>query len=80
MASPKLQREESIFKPGQVVSDSGVYNAVHHPEHRKSHPLLLKRGEMFPRCPSCDATVFLLIFAAPYLSEDPDFGGRRHNS
>ena len=77
MASPKLQREESIFKPGQTVGVSGVYNAVHHPEHRKSHPLLLKRGERFPRCAGCDATVFLLIYAAPYLSEDPDFSARK---
>ena len=80
MLSPKLQSETSIFKPGQGVGASGVYNAVHHPEHRKPHPLLMKHGETFPKCPQCDATVFLLILAAPHLSEDADFGARKPQS
>lgn len=77
MPGPKPQRAETLCKPGQRVRQSGIYNAVHHPEHRRAHALLLKRGETFPRCSRCEFTVFLLIFAAPHFREDPDFGARK---
>ncbi len=73
----KPQRADSMFKPGQKVLESGVYNAVHHPEHRHSHSLLLRVGDAFPRCSRCESTVFLKVFTAPHFAEDPDFGARK---
>ena len=83
MTGSKPQSADSIFMPGQTAHESGVYHAVHHPEHRPAHSLLLRRGDRFPGCRRCESPVYLLIHAAPYLGEDADFApepSRKHKS
>jgi hypothetical protein len=63
---------DSVFKSGQPVRSTGVYNVVHYPSHRMTHPIILKDGETFPKCAKCEHTVFLLILAALHFSEDAD--------
>lgn len=73
MPGSKPQLADSIFKPGETARESGIYHAVHYPEHRPAHSLLLRRGDCFPGCRRCDSPVYLLIHAALWLGEDADF-------
>ena len=76
MPSSKAERSDHLFKPGGKVEQSGMYKAVHQPEHRKAHTVMLNRGEKFPACAKCEHTVFLLLMASEHISEDPDLGGK----
>jgi hypothetical protein len=77
MSGDNPERATHLFKPGGKVEHTGMYQAVHQPEHRKAHTVMLKRGEKFPPCAKCDHTVFLLLVAAEHISEDADLRGKR---
>ena len=73
---PSEERRSSftaLYKPGQKVERSGVYNAIHQPRHRPAHHVVFREGQTFPLCRGCEHTVFLLVYCAPFAPEDPDF-------
>jgi hypothetical protein len=56
------------------VKDTGIYEVVHHREHREQHEVVLLSGDAFPPCDSCAERVrFRLVRTAPYIFQDEDF-------
>jgi hypothetical protein len=45
------------FKPGDHVSESGIYR-VYHDTHRLMHEATLLRGGRFPLCRECRSAVY----------------------
>ncbi|MBV9609139.1 MAG: response regulator [Acidobacteria bacterium] len=45
-----------MYKPGNVVPESGIY-VVTHKQHRPKHHNLLLKGQKFPRCRTCGEAV-----------------------
>ncbi len=63
------------FRAGDQAPDSGIYRAIHG-GHRKSHTVIVIRGDPFPSCRFCkDEAVFILVDAIPYIAHDLDFAG-----
>ena len=47
--------------PGTLCSQAGIYQVIHR-EHRDPHNVLVRVGDMFPRCTGCgDAVRFRLV-------------------
>lgn len=47
--------------PGEVCTQGGIYQAIHH-AHRVPHKVLVRKGDLFPRCKGCgEAVRFRLI-------------------
>jgi DTW domain-containing protein YfiP len=42
----------TVYKPGDIVPDSGIYR-IFHDSHRLMHEATLLRGTRFPRCKHC---------------------------
>jgi hypothetical protein len=76
--------DEQILRCGEVVTRSGIYEAIHH-HHRSDEEsgneagaLIALRGEMVRPCHTCGELVCLrLVYAAPHISEDGDFASER---
>ena len=74
MASkPEPNPSDTLYTPGMLIPESGVYSAIHHPPHRPTHPVVMRKGDKFPQCTKCDRTGFLAIFVARAIFEDEDF-------
>ena len=53
------RREE--LPPGELCTQGGIYQVIHH-AHRMPHKVLVRKGDLFPRCNGCGAAVrFRLI-------------------
>ncbi len=62
-----------LFKPGDAVPDSGLYEAIHH-SHRESHTVSVTVGALFPDCNVCDGDVrFRFLRPAAPIEHDEDF-------
>src|SRR5690349_7160333 len=58
--------------PGELVTQSGIYEICHKDEPRVK--VLLVRHSIFPFCKRCSHEVrYKLLQAAPHISVDPDF-------
>ena len=67
-----VDQSDCPYSPGEVVSESGVYEICHHDEPRAT--VIFTVNGIFPACRSCGVTVrYKLIKAVPHISEDPDF-------
>ncbi|HWF06758.1 MAG TPA: hypothetical protein VHA06_23920 [Candidatus Angelobacter sp.] len=63
-----------FFQAGQTVPESGIYQVIHHEEHRPSHEAVMHRGDPFPSCDQCHEQVrFQVLHIAPYIFDDEDF-------
>jgi len=49
-----MKRE--VFMSGEKALAAGSFTVINHPESHRQH-IELKKGEEFPRCPSCKQTV-----------------------
>jgi len=66
-------KAEQSFKPGEAVTESGVYTVVHD-RHRQKHSATIFKGEKFPSCARCGEKVrFILLRPSTLISEDVDF-------
>ena len=62
------------YRAGDTVRQSGIYEVIHHHEHREAHEVVMISGERFPDCETCKQEVrFRLIRTAPYIFQDEDF-------
>jgi hypothetical protein len=62
------------FKPGDTVSDSGIYVVVHDQHHRPNHQVTCSERRLFPLCQECGSEVrFELAIKVPSISDDLDF-------
>ena len=63
-----------LFRPGDAVPDSGIYEVIHDGEHRQTHDAVMIMGNSFPTCETCENRVrFRIIRTAPYIFQDEDF-------
>jgi len=63
-----------IFKPGDTVPRSGVYDVVHDPVHSKKHQATCVYGKKFPPCNNCGHHVrFKLYLAAQHIESNQHF-------
>jgi hypothetical protein len=62
------------FKPGDVISRSGVYRAIHANHHAKPHEVTCVFSDRFPACCSCGQDVrFVLVLAAQHVTSHEHF-------
>ena len=67
-----------VFKPGDTVPISGIYNVIHDTldgqDHTLPHQVTAIAGEIFPPCRGCQAWVrYRLSLAAEHLEEHHHF-------
>jgi hypothetical protein len=66
--------DDLLILPGALCSQGGIYQVIHS-EHRETHKVLVRVGDMFPRCIGCgEAVRFRLI---KHVSEPPPMRGKR---
>jgi hypothetical protein len=62
------------FQSGEIVPQSGIYEAIHEGDHRQPHEVVLIEADLFPPCDTCAEKVrFRLVRTAPYIFTDVDF-------
>ncbi len=62
------------YPAGTSVRQSGIYEVVHHREHRPAHEVVMLAEDVFPTCDTCGEQVrFRLVRTAPYIFQDADF-------
>jgi hypothetical protein len=62
------------YHSGEVVMQSGIYEAIHEGSHRDPHDVVMIEGDLFPPCDTCSHRVrFRLVRTAPYIFTDEDF-------
>jgi hypothetical protein len=74
-SAPKLV-EEGVLRRGDIVPESGIYEATHKRPNADEHAfsVVAVRGERVQPCVACGEEVFLrLVRSAPHISEDADF-------
>jgi hypothetical protein len=70
----RMWTDGETFKTGDPVGQSGIYEVIHASTHRKSHEVVMLKGDAFPACDTCKRDVrFKLIRTAPYIFQDEDF-------
>jgi hypothetical protein len=70
--NPSSSRES--FRAGEVVRQSGIYEAIHEGAHRSPHDVVMIESDLFPKCDTCsDRVRFRLLRTAPYIFTDEDF-------
>lgn len=70
--APSSLRE--TYRAGEIVRQSGIYEAVHEGAHRGPHDVVMIESDLFPPCDTCsDQVRFRLIRTAPYIFTDEDF-------
>lgn len=63
-----------VFKPGDIVKQSGIYRVVHDPVHHKEHEVTCVYGKKFPPCRNCGRHVrFVLERAAMHIENHKEF-------
>lgn len=63
-----------LFKPGDLVPESGIYEVIHNGDHRQAHDAVMIHGDPFPACETCNEQVrFRIVRTAPYIFQDQDF-------
>ncbi len=63
-----------MYRAGDVVKQSGIYEAIHEGEHRPAHDVVMIASDLFPPCDTCsDRVRFRLVRTAPYIFTDEDF-------
>lgn len=68
------QSHGRLFRPGDVIRESGIYEVIHDQAHRTSHEVVMISKDLFPLCDTCDNRVrFRLVRTAPYIFQDLDF-------
>jgi hypothetical protein len=68
------KRDGQLFSAGQPVVETGIYEVLHHGDHRNAHEVVMLSGDAFPPCDTCSEQVrFRLVRTAPYIFQDEDF-------
>lgn len=63
-----------IYKPGQKVPYSGIYQVVHDLVHQERHEVTCISGEVFPPCNKCGGHPrFELVRAAVHIRSHQHF-------
>ena len=55
-----------LYKPGDLVPDSGIYR-VKHDNHARPHEVTCVKGEPFPPCRECSHPRFVLKYKTKHI-------------
>src|SRR5579863_5680968 len=70
--APSSPRE--TYRAGDIVKQSGIYEAIHERAHREPHDVVMIESDFFPPCDTCsDQVRFRIVRTAPYIFTDKDF-------
>jgi hypothetical protein len=70
----KAGRPTILFRAGETVRETGIYEVLHDRDHRPAHEVVMLNGDAFPACDTCRQQVrFRLVRTAPYIFQDEDF-------
>ena len=65
---------EKTYRAGEMVRQSGIYEAIHEGAHRMAHEVVMIEADVFPACDTCsDQVRFRMVRTAPYIFTDADF-------
>ena len=73
---PLRHGDGPIFKAGDSVPETGIYEVIHDRAHRTPHEVVMVPHSegTFPTCETCKAKVrYKLVRTAPYIFNDDDF-------
>ena len=63
-----------IFKPGEKVQHSGIYEVEHDKAHAQKHEVTCVFGKVFPPCKGCGQHPrFKLVRAAQHVETNDNF-------
>ncbi|MGA2426379.1 MAG: hypothetical protein ABSG07_20450 [Terriglobales bacterium] len=63
-----------LFKPGDKVPHSGIYDVIHDPVHTQRHQVTCVFDDTFPPCNHCGGHVrFRLAVKALHITHHDDF-------
>ena len=63
-----------VFKPGDKVPHSGIYQVVHDRNHAEQHDVTCVFGKIFPPCKGCGSHPrFKLVRAARHIETSEQF-------
>jgi len=69
-----VSSQGETYRAGDVVRQSGIYEAIHEGAHRGPHDVVMIESDLFPPCDTCsDQVRFRLLRSAPYIFTDADF-------
>ena len=69
-----VSSQRETYRAGDVVRQSGIYEAIHEGSHRGPHDVVMIESDLFPPCDTCsDQVRFRLVRSAPYIFTDADF-------
>jgi hypothetical protein len=62
-----------VFRPGDEIEASGIYEVVHNPKHTQRHEILCIHGKRFPICEGCAHPRFTLVRPAQLMESNKHF-------
>jgi hypothetical protein len=62
-----------VFKPGEKVPNSGIYQVTHDPAHTEPHELTCVAHKVFPPCRDCAHPRFKLVRKAIHVEIHESF-------
>lgn len=62
-----------VFKPGDMVEASGIYEVEHDTGHAQRHEVTCVYGKRFPPCRTCPHPRFKLVRAAQHIEQNEHF-------
>jgi hypothetical protein len=63
-----------VYKPGNIIPESGVYAVTHEGDHHQPHDVTCIAGRKFPPCNTCGShPLFVLRVAAIHVEDHRSF-------
>lgn len=60
---------QTEYKPGEIITQSGIYKVIHDNNHHEDHEVTLIKNHTFPPCNHCGKHPrFVLVRAAIHIS------------
>jgi hypothetical protein len=72
-----MAKAGDVFRPGEEVPNSGIYQIIHDPAHAMSHEVTCVYGKKFPPCRGCPHPRFTLVRAAQHIEASDHFKVKR---
>jgi hypothetical protein len=63
----------TVYKPGDTVESSGIYEVTHDTTHAQRHEVTCVYGKKFPPCRGCKHPRFKLVRAAQHIESNEHF-------
>lgn len=73
-----MEEQQPIFRTGERITRSGIYQVIHR-KHRLPHEVTLLKDQTFPRCSKCqDQVEFQLVRECQLLERESEFSTHIH--